>query len=130
MSEIIRKLGLSRFARRLLAAHPALAAELADPAPFTRAEMMNALEAPGDDRRKLRELRNRVVLRVMARDLSGRADLAEVCGTMSDLAEVSIQFALKAIGGENLIARNIGHEVRRASDAGVDDERIEVLRHQ
>ncbi len=98
MSETIRKLGLSRFAQRVLDARPALAAELADPAPFTRAEMHNALGTRGDDnpddKRALRELRNRVLLRVMARDLSGRADLEEVCATMSDLAEVAISRAL------------------------------------
>jgi [glutamine synthetase] adenylyltransferase / [glutamine synthetase]-adenylyl-L-tyrosine phosphorylase len=98
MSETIRKLGLSRFAQRVLDARPALAAELADPAPFTRAEMHNALGARKDDnpddKRALRELRNRVLLRVMARDLSGRADLEEVCATMSDLAEVALSRAL------------------------------------
>src|SRR5687767_14771227 len=94
MSPALRQIGLSRFAQRLLAARPALADELADPAPFTRAEMENALTAPGDDKRVLRELRNRVVLRVMARDLAGLADLDEVCGTMSDLAEVAVSRAL------------------------------------
>jgi glutamate-ammonia-ligase adenylyltransferase len=98
MSETIRKLGLSRFAQRVLDARPALAAELADPAPFTRAEMQNALgsreDDKRDDKRALRELRNRVLLRVMARDLSGRADLEEVCSTMSDLAEVALSRAL------------------------------------
>ena len=49
MSEIIRKIGLSRFAQRVLAARPELAAELADPQPLTRAEMMNALAGSGDD---------------------------------------------------------------------------------
>ena len=105
MSEIIQKLGLSRFATRLLEAHPVLAAEVEDPAPFTRAEMLNALEAPGDDKQKLRELRNRVVLRVMARDLSGRAELDEVTGTMSDLAEVAIATALK---GSDLVVVGMG----------------------
>lgn len=97
MSQTLRKLGLSRFAQRLLEARPALAAELADPAPFTRAEMQNALGGGADDsalQRSLRELRNRVLLRVMARDLSGRADLDEVCATMSDLAEVAVSRAL------------------------------------
>ena len=112
MSEIIRKLGLSRFASRLLEAHPALAAEVSDPAPFTRAEMLNALEAAGDDKQEakgaLRLLRNRVVLRVMARDLAGRAGLDEVTGTMSDLAEVSIAHSLKAITSENLVVIGMG----------------------
>ena len=105
MSEIIQKLGLSRFAQRLLAAQPAFGAELQDPARFTRAEMLNALAGPGDDMRKLRQLRNRVLLRVMARDLSGRADLNEVCGTMSDLAEVALS---SAAGNEGLIVVGMG----------------------
>ena len=95
--ETLRKIGLSRFAQRLLGARPQLAAELSDPAPFTRADMMNALPAAGDDelRRALRNLRNRVLLRVMARDLTGRATLDEVCGTMTDLAEVAIERILQ-----------------------------------
>jgi [glutamine synthetase] adenylyltransferase / [glutamine synthetase]-adenylyl-L-tyrosine phosphorylase len=100
MPDPIQKLGLSRFAQRLLAAHPALAAELADPAPFTRAEMSDALRpdpAENDSSltEKLRRLRNRVLLRVMARDLAGRAGLDEVCGTMTDLAEVAIERIVK-----------------------------------
>src|SRR5688572_15308765 len=109
MSETIRKLGLSRFAQRVLDARPALAAELADPAPFTRAEMQNALGARKDDnpddKRALRELRNRVLLRVMARDLSGRADLDEVCATMSDLAEVALS---RAVADRDLIVVGMG----------------------
>ena len=41
----------------------------------------------------LRELRARVLLRVAARDLAGLAPLAEVVGTMSDLAEVALEAA-------------------------------------
>jgi [glutamine synthetase] adenylyltransferase / [glutamine synthetase]-adenylyl-L-tyrosine phosphorylase len=110
MSDSIGKTGLSRFAERVLAARPGLAAELAEPAPFSRAEMMNALSAPGDDseaglQRRLRELRNRVLLRVMARDLSGRAGLDEVCGTMTDLAEVAIA---RVLGDEDLVVVAMG----------------------
>ena len=43
--------------------------------------------------RALRDLRARVLLRVLVRDLSGRADLEEVVGTMSALAEVTISSA-------------------------------------
>jgi glutamate-ammonia-ligase adenylyltransferase len=95
MSNTIHR--LSRFAARVLAARPELAAELSDPAPFTRDEMLNALAGASDDelKRRLRRIRNQVLLRVMARDLAGLADLAEVCGTMTDLAEVSIQSILK-----------------------------------
>jgi [glutamine synthetase] adenylyltransferase / [glutamine synthetase]-adenylyl-L-tyrosine phosphorylase len=100
MSDSIRKLADSRYASRLLEAHPELGGELSLPAAFTRAEMAAALEgAAADDEaalmRRLRRLRNRVLLRVMARDLCGLADLDEVCGTMSELAELSIAAALQ-----------------------------------
>ncbi|KPK08513.1 MAG: glutamine-synthetase adenylyltransferase [Betaproteobacteria bacterium SG8_39] len=88
----------SRYAVALLASRPALAEGLDDPAPFTRAEIDAALADAGNDdegalKRRLRQLRQRVLLRVMARDLGGRADLAEVCGTMSALADASIATA-------------------------------------
>jgi glutamate-ammonia-ligase adenylyltransferase len=58
--------------------------------------MLNALKGSADDALggELRRLRNRVLLRVMARDLSGAAGLEEVCGTMTDLAEAAISRAL------------------------------------
>ena len=100
MSDSIRKLADSRYASRVLEAHPELARELSLPGAFTREEMAAALEgAAADDEaalmRRLRRLRSRVLLRVMARDLCGLADLDEVCGTMSELAELSIAAALQ-----------------------------------
>ena len=75
--------------------------------------MVNALAGVGDDseanlKRALRNLRNRVLLRVMARDLSGRGGLAEVCGTMSDLAEVSIQTCLQHLSCNTLVVVGMG----------------------
>src|SRR5262245_33429720 len=101
MPEPIEEIKASRFAQRVLGARPELAAELANPQPFTRSEMLNALADVRDDalKREMRRLRNRVLLRVMARDLSGRAGLDEVCGTMSDLAEVCIT---RALGDQDL----------------------------
>ena len=98
-TSIPASLEASRYARHVLQAQPELAAELAAPQPFTRADIDAALEGAGEDdepalKRRLRRLRRRVLLRVMARDLSGTAGLAEVCGTMSDLAEASIGAAL------------------------------------
>ncbi|HMA90545.1 MAG TPA: bifunctional [glutamate--ammonia ligase]-adenylyl-L-tyrosine phosphorylase/[glutamate--ammonia-ligase] adenylyltransferase, partial [Burkholderiales bacterium] len=92
-------LSSSRYAQHLLQARPELGEELIAPAPFAREAMRAALAAaPADDeaalKARLRRLRQRVLLRVMARDLGGLADLAEVCGTMSDLAEESIATAL------------------------------------
>ena len=106
MSDPIQKIRLSRFAQRVLAAQPELAAELAEPAPFTRHEMLNALAGAGDDelKRRLRQLRNRVLLRVMARDLSGRAGLDEVCGAITDLAEVAVSKVLE----EDLVVVGMG----------------------
>src|SRR3954465_13832529 len=100
MSDSIRKLADSRYASRVLEAHPELARELSLPAPFTRGEIATALEGAGADdeaalMRRLRRLRSRVLLRVMARDLCALADLDEVCGTMSALAELSIAAALQ-----------------------------------
>jgi [glutamine synthetase] adenylyltransferase / [glutamine synthetase]-adenylyl-L-tyrosine phosphorylase len=99
MSDSIRKISDSRYAAQLVAARPELTAELASPEPFTREQMAAALAGAGGDgeaalMRRLRSLRQRVLLRVMARDLGGRASLEEVCGTMTDLAELSIAAAL------------------------------------
>ena len=83
MPDSTRKIELSRYASKLLGAHPELGAELAAGQAFSRAEIDAALQgSDGDDeagiKRRLRRLRSRVMLRVMARDLGGGADLAEV----------------------------------------------------
>src|SRR5688572_26816290 len=104
MPDPIGTLSDSRYALRVLAARPELSAELGaehvTPARFSREEMAQALAgAERDDEaalmRRLRRLRERVLLRVMARDLCGLADLEEVCDTMSDLAELAIAAALE-----------------------------------
>jgi glutamate-ammonia-ligase adenylyltransferase len=99
MPEPIEKIADSAYARRLLEAQPGLASDIAAPAPFTREEMAAALAgAERDDEpalmRRLRRLRQRVMLRLIARDLGGLATLEEVCGTMTDLAELAIGAAL------------------------------------
>src|SRR6266513_2387854 len=113
MSEPIEEIASSRYAARLLAARPELSAELADPAAFARDEMAHALAgAQHDDeaglKRRFRLLRQRVLLRVMARDLSRRANLDEVCGAMSDLAELEISTALRWLGAEGLVVVGMG----------------------
>ena len=87
----------SRFARRLVEAAPEMMVETQEAAgaPWTRAAMEACLaeQASAEDAElssALRRLRNRVLLRTMARDLAGLADLAEVCGTMTVLAEIAI----------------------------------------
>jgi glutamate-ammonia-ligase adenylyltransferase len=94
-------LSYSRYARRLAQAQPEMVRAVLDAIerPFDAAAMRASLEraAPADEdalKRALRQLRQQVMLRVMLRDLSRRASLAEVVASMSDLAEVSLGFAL------------------------------------
>ena len=89
----------SRYVRRVLDAEPELAPAAGCERPFT-AEEMRALLADadiGDEAglmRALRALRKRVMLRLAARDLGGRAGLAEVVTTVTALAELAIAVAL------------------------------------
>ena len=90
---------LSRFARRLLTAQPALLAPSETAAAWTRETMQSHLAAtptPTDAAlmSALRDLRKRVMLRLIARDLGGLATLAEVMTTMSALADVAIAAAV------------------------------------
>ncbi len=92
----------SRYAQRLAQARPELfqAALAAIEQPFDAGAMRTYLDAqpPADEaalKRTLRRLRQQVMLRVLLRDLSGRAPLAEVVASMSDLAELSIGYALE-----------------------------------
>ncbi len=48
-------------------------------------------------KRALRKLRQRVMLRIIVRDLNGLADFAEVVQSVSDLAEVAVNLALTHI---------------------------------
>jgi glutamate-ammonia-ligase adenylyltransferase len=91
----------SRYAQRLAQARPELfrSACAAIEHAFDAAAMLGFLAAhPARDeaelKRALRRLRQQVMLRVLLRDLSGRAPLAEVIASMSDLAELSLGYAL------------------------------------
>src|SRR5712692_11019013 len=108
-------LEFSRYARQLVATRPELREELqrARGSGWTRQAMQAFLrERGGGDESALhsglRMLRQRVLLRTMARDLSGTADLDEVCGTMSALAEVAIDAALAHLGHQDLIVVGMG----------------------
>ena len=116
MPDPIRKTALSRVAAQWLAAHPELAAECARGA-LSAADMRDALAGSRDDdeaafKRRLRRLRRRVLLRTMARDLDGTAApaarLAEVCSTMSELAELSVRAALDWLKEDALIVVAMG----------------------
>ncbi|WP_449252241.1 bifunctional [glutamate--ammonia ligase]-adenylyl-L-tyrosine phosphorylase/[glutamate--ammonia-ligase] adenylyltransferase [Chitinimonas lacunae] len=94
----------SRYLQRLFTQQPALALATEDrlDLPFTRQEMEAALPDPSSDDEAalaiaLRRLRQRVMARLLARDLGGLADLDEVVTTVSDLAEVVIGAALDLV---------------------------------
>ena len=102
IARLMDPLEYSRYARQLVAARPELREELErwKDSAWTRDAMQAFLrerssEEEGALHSALRKLRQRVLLRTMARDLSGAADLDEVCGAMSALAEVAIETSLE-----------------------------------
>jgi len=101
--DIERALRFSHYAGRLLSAHPALRDEVTAMAgaPFPMATALGAVETAVDavDAGKLavamRQLRQRVMLHTMLRDLTGAADLAEVFTAISSLADGAIDAAVR-----------------------------------
>ncbi len=95
-------LAYSRYATAALAAHPEELDELVATldAPFDWAGAKAALGAAaeaGEPRAlaaALRRLRRRVFVHTLARDLTARADLAEVCANMTTLAETALRAAV------------------------------------
>ena len=70
--------------------------------PYQKPEMLDFLNdnmQSGNDEAELncvlRKLRKQVMLRLTVRDISGCADLTEVMSTMSDLAEICVNFSLE-----------------------------------
>jgi [glutamine synthetase] adenylyltransferase / [glutamine synthetase]-adenylyl-L-tyrosine phosphorylase len=96
--DITRALAFSRYATGALAAEPGLAEVLvaACVRPFAWHDTLAALAAvaadddPGAHAIALRRLRRRVFLHTLVRDLTGLAPLTEVCGAMTQLAEIAI----------------------------------------
>jgi [glutamine synthetase] adenylyltransferase / [glutamine synthetase]-adenylyl-L-tyrosine phosphorylase len=91
----------SLFAARLLSKHADLLQDLLDnhAQNYALAQMQHFLSAANIEdetglKKALRQLRQRVILRTMYRDLNGLADLNEVLQTTSELAEICIQTAV------------------------------------
>ncbi|WP_251256177.1 bifunctional [glutamate--ammonia ligase]-adenylyl-L-tyrosine phosphorylase/[glutamate--ammonia-ligase] adenylyltransferase [Burkholderia mallei] len=105
-------LSYSHYLARAAAARPALAERIAAwaAAPVTSAALDARLDEllaqggqpPSEDalKKALRQLRGEAFGAVAERDLAGRADVAEVTGTMTDLAEAAIQRALALLAAE------------------------------
>ena len=66
---------------------------------------------------KLRTLRRRAFVHTLARDLTGRADLSEVCGNMTTLAEMALRAATE-LHGRALLA---SHGTPRDEDRVAQD---------
>ena len=108
----------SRYASRLLEAEPRLRLDAGIDQAFTAGDMRAALaaEPAGDEaalQRALRVLRQRTMLRLIARDLGGVAPLAEVLATTTALAEVAIGHALSRL--DDWLAARHGRPVGAAS---------------
>jgi len=117
-SAIARAARLSRYVRDLLSAEPALAAGVPLDAPLDRAWMRAQIEGTSDDRAlktALRRLRKAVMLGLIARDLDGRADLAEVIATVTALAEETVGAA--AANHARWLAQEFGDPVGAISGA-------------
>jgi glutamate-ammonia-ligase adenylyltransferase len=106
----------SPFIQRLLMSDERLLAELqsAIEQPYLVSDMHAYLSTHEIDdevslKRALRKLRQRVMLRVITRDLNGKADLQEVMQAMSDLAEVTVNVALRFI--HPLLAQQYGEPI-------------------
>jgi glutamate-ammonia-ligase adenylyltransferase len=91
----------SRYLRQLLAARPEIAAWLDEHVvlPVGARQMCDFLaqEAPGSEeslKRTLRRLRQRVMATLIVRDIEGVAPLSEVVESMTQLADVTTNFAL------------------------------------
>jgi glutamate-ammonia-ligase adenylyltransferase len=95
---IRRATRLSRFAERLASRLPDTPVDRAFGAEEMRAALAASVSADEESlKRALRVLRQRVMLNVIVRDLGGLADLAEVVGTTTTLAEVTTAHALERL---------------------------------
>ena len=91
----------SHYLRQLLEARPEIAAWLSEHAGQpVGSELMRSFLAsaqPGDDeslKRSLRALRQRIMAALIVRDIAGQATLAEVVETMTQLADITTNYAL------------------------------------
>jgi len=100
--DLAAALAYSRYATATLDAHPEEREELAATvgAPFAWADAnaeLSATAEAGEPRAlaaALRRLRRRVFVHTLARDMTARADLAEVCTNMTTLAEAALRAAV------------------------------------
>jgi glutamate-ammonia-ligase adenylyltransferase len=101
--DLDRALAFSRYAERALTAHPALRDEIVAtidarfdwPDALRDVDAAVAADDPAILAAVLRVLRRRAFMHTLARDLTGRADFAEVVHAMTTLAERSLAAAVE-----------------------------------
>ncbi len=117
---IRRATALSRYARRLLAVQPDLLSAQSVASAYSVEEMraqLTAAHAASDGAlmNALRDLRKRVMLRIIARDLAGFATLVEVMTTVTALADLAITTAVDHLARE--LALQYGEPAAEAAGA-------------
>ncbi|MGV7235128.1 MAG: bifunctional [glutamate--ammonia ligase]-adenylyl-L-tyrosine phosphorylase/[glutamate--ammonia-ligase] adenylyltransferase [Nitrosomonadaceae bacterium] len=131
--KIRSSLTFSRYAQRLLGSEPGLWAELIDniQQPFQMEKMqayLNNFPNAATDKSSLysalRNLRKRVILNLVARDLSGLADLSEVMVCMTNLAEVTICFSLKC--HQTWLVNSECYGMPKGNISGTDQEMLVI----
>ncbi len=130
---------LSRYVARVANARPGVVEDMErrEAAAFSRAEMRAALAGgPESLDRRLRALRERVMVTLAHRDLNDMAPLDEVFATMTALAEESIAAAVAATGTALIVAglgKLGGEELNVSSDVDLvflyDDDPAEAERY-
>jgi len=118
----------SRYLRQLLAARPEIAAWLDEHVvlPVGARQMCDFLaqEAPGSEeslKRTLRRLRQRVMATLIVRDIEGVAPLSEVVESMTQLADVTTNFAL------DFVHRQLGELFGEPLDSRGQPQRLLVI---
>ncbi len=131
--KIRSSLTFSRYAQRLLESEPELWTNLVQNMqhPFPKEDMqayLNAYPNVTNDasalHSALRNLRKRVMLHLIARDLSGLADLSEVMKSMSNLAEITICFALERHQTWLASSDRYGHP--KGNESGTNQEMLVI----
>jgi glutamate-ammonia-ligase adenylyltransferase len=131
--KIRSSLTFSRYAQRLLESEPELWTNLVQNMqhPFPKEDMqayLNAYPNVTNDANALhsalRNLRKRVMLHLIARDLSGLADLSEVMKSMSNLAEITICFALERHQTWLASSDRYGHP--KGNESGTNQEMLVI----
>jgi glutamate-ammonia-ligase adenylyltransferase len=115
----------SRYAQRLVQGSPALYEDLIanlhvawDASAMEEALVTSGIQDETSLKTALRTLRKRVMLRLIARDLSGLSNLDEVMRNATDLAEVTITVSLKYLSG--WLAGIYGEAIGEQSDSVQD----------